>query len=292
MTLLNNRYRILQTLAGGGCGQTFLAEDTHLPSKRRCIVKQLKPATSDPASRQIIKDRFEREAAILESIDKFRNQIPELYAYFEDSCDFYLVQEWIDGETLTQRVKQDGVFNGNDVKDILFRILPVLQHLHTLGIIHRDIKPDNIILRRSDSAPVLIDFGAVKEIVTTIVNPHGASTSIVIGSPGFMPLEQAAGKPVFASDLYSLGLTAVYLLTGMSPAALTDPNDGSMRWWNHAPFVSQDLLQILNKAIRPLAQDRFHSTTEMLRALTSRIDLWTPYIRGVMLKQIQEEIIG
>ena len=139
-----------------------------------------------------------------------------------------------------QKVKEEGVFSEGQVKDILLSLLPVLDYIHSQGIIHRDIKPENIMLRERDGKPVLIDFGAVKEVVATIVDLDGSPTSsIVIGSPGFMPLEQAAGKPVFASDLYSLGLTAIYLLTGKRPKELTDLLTGEISWRKYAADVSR-----------------------------------------------------
>jgi len=266
--LLNNRYRIIQILGSGGCGRTYLAEDTHIPSKRRCVVKQLTPATNDPVAHRIIKERFQREAAVLEMLAISSDQIPALHAYFTEDEEFYLVQEWIEGKNLTQKVKEGGVFAENQVRDILLSLLPVLDFIHSQGIIHRDIKPENVMLRNRDGNPVLIDFGAVKEVVTSVVDSQGSSTSsIVIGSPGFMSLEQAAGKPVFASDLYSLGLTAIYLITGKRPGELTDLLTGDISWSKHAANVSPDLEAVFNKAIRPFANERYRTAREMLEDL-------------------------
>ncbi|HEY9297219.1 MAG TPA: serine/threonine-protein kinase, partial [Phormidium sp.] len=213
-TFLNNRYQIIQALASGGFGQTFLAEDTHLPSRRRCVIKQLKPIANNAQVYQLTKQRFQREATILEKLGESHDQIPQLYAYFEENQEFYLVQELIEGETLTPQVQKQGKLSARTVQKILLDILPILDFIHSQGIIHRDIKPDNIILRQRDSKPVLIDFGALKETMMTMANSQGNPThSMVIGTPGFMPSEQAAGKPIYSSDLYSVGLTAIYLLT-------------------------------------------------------------------------------
>lgn len=267
---LNNRYRIFQTLGSGGCGETFLAEDTHMPSGRRSVIKRLKPATNDPLIYRIIQERFQREAAILEMLGGACDQIPALYAYFTEAQEFYLVQEWVDGQNLAQRLKESGLFSERDVKSLLLNLLPVLDYIHSQGIIHRDIKPENIMLRENDGKPVLIDFGAVKEIVAAAVDAHGApASSIVIGSPGFMPLEQAAGKPMFASDLYSLGLTAICLLTGKRPHELTDHSSGAVFWHKYAANVSNGLAAILEKAINPFADQRYQTAREMLEALQS-----------------------
>jgi serine/threonine protein kinase len=266
--LLNNRYRILGVLGSGGCGQTFLAEDTHMPSKRRCVVKQLKPTTNDPAVYQIIQERFQREAALLETLGSGSDQIPALYAYFTEDKEFYLVQDWIEGKNLTEKVLEEGTLSEENVRSLLLSLLPVLQYIHSQGIIHRDIKPDNIMLRAADNKPVLIDFGAVKEVVATVVDSLGTPTSsIVIGSPGFMSLEQASGRPVFASDIFSLGLTAICLLTGKSPQELSDRSSGDIRWRNQAPNVSLKLAMVLDKAAEPLARDRYQTAKAMLDAL-------------------------
>ena len=268
--LLNNRYRILQVLGSGGCGKTFLAEDTHMPSKRRCVIKQLKPVTTDPIAYQIIQERFQREAAILETLGRSNDQIPTLYAYFTEDKEFYLVQDWIEGKSLMQKVQGEGTFGEAEVKTLLVNLLPVLDYVHSQSIIHRDIKPENIMLRDHDGKPALIDFGAVKEVVATVVDSQGTPTSsIVIGSPGFMPLEQAAGKPVFASDLYSLGLTSIYLLTGKRPQELTEPLTGEVSWRKYAANISPGLAAILDKVIQPLARERYRTAKEMLEALQS-----------------------
>ncbi|MEM6754991.1 MAG: serine/threonine-protein kinase, partial [Cyanobacteria bacterium P01_C01_bin.38] len=193
--LLNNRYQIIRTLGSGGFGETFLAEDTQMPSRRSCVIKQLKPIENNLQVYQLVQERFAREGAILEELGGLSEQIPTLYAYFCDRDQFYLVQEWVEGDTLTAKVQQQGLFNESSVREILSNLLPVLSFVHSKRIVHRDIKPDNIILRNSDGKPVLIDFGAVRETMATAVNSQGSLTrSIVIGTPGYMPSEQAAGR--------------------------------------------------------------------------------------------------
>ncbi|MBD2446722.1 protein kinase [Nostoc sp. FACHB-152] len=267
--LLNNRYRVLETLGSGGFGETFLAEDTHMPSKRRCVIKQLRPIQNNPQIYQLVQERFQREAAILEDLGGSTNQIPTLYAYFQSSGQFYVVQEWVEGETLTTKVKRQGLFSESAVRDLLLNLLPVLEYVHSKRIIHRDIKPDNIIVRYRDGKPVLIDFGAVRESMGTVVNSQGNPTSsIVIGTPGYMPSEQAAGRPMYSSDIYSLGMTAVYLLTGKQPQELeTDPRTGEILWRSYALSVSPTLAGIIDRAIAYHPRERFATAREMLEAL-------------------------
>lgn len=271
-SILNNRYRLIKPLGEGGFGNTFLAEDTHMPSGRRCVIKQLKAVTDDPQYYQLVKDRFQREAATLEKLGQGHKQIPDLYAYFAEADQFYLVQEWIEGETLTKLLA-----NGKSpqVKELLVSLLPVLAYIHSNRIVHRDIKPDNIIIRSGDNQPVLIDFGAVKEAMGTMVNSQGnATNSIVIGTPGFMPSEQAAGRPVYSSDLYSLGLVGIYCLTGKMPQELShDPQTDQIFWQKYAPQVNPQLATVINKAIMSNSRDRFNSAEEMLKALQNNVNV-------------------
>jgi serine/threonine-protein kinase len=279
-TLLNNRYRIIRALGAGGFGETHLAEDIEMPSGRRCVIKQLKPMTNDPQLYQLVKERFQREAAILEELGSASNQIPKLYAYFESNGQFYLVQEWIEGVTLATKAQQDGNLSESSVKEILIGLLPVLDYVHGKRIVHRDIKPENIILRALDGKPVLIDFGAVRETMGTIVTSQGnTAQSIVIGTPGFMPSEQLAGKPVYASDIYSLGLTGIYLLTGKIPQEIeTDPRTGEILWRRYALSVSPTFSAILDKAIQSHPRDRYSTAQEMLDALQMKTSGISPTI--------------
>jgi len=233
--ILQNRYKVLRLIADGGFGETFLAEDSQMPSKRLCLIKQLKPINDNPQVHNLVKERFEREAAILEKLSENSPQIPKLYAYFEENNQFYLVEEFIEGETLSQRIQSKGVFSDDQVKEILVSILQVLIYVHGQKIIHRDIKPDN---------------------------------SIVIGTPGFMPSEQAIGRPVYSSDLYALGLTAIYLLTGKTPEMLeSDPMTGKIYWRQFALNTNISLAAVLDKTISLRSNERYLTAKEMLEAL-------------------------
>ena len=272
LPLIKDRYQVIRHLGSGGFGETFLAEDTQMPSGRRCVVKRLKPIADNSQIYQLVQERFQREAAILEELGSHHGQIPTLYGYFRDDDHFYLVQEYIEGETLSGYLQRQGRASESTVREILVSLLPVLEYVHSKKIVHRDIKPDNIILRTGSLEPVLLDFGAVKETMGTVVTEGGHSTrSVVVGTPGFMPSEQAGGRPVYSSDLYALGLTAVYALTGRIPDELeSDPMTGIVLWRNYAPGVTPTFASILDRAIHPHAPHRFPIARQMWEALTQQ----------------------
>ncbi len=260
MTLLNNRYRILNLLGKGGFGHTYLAEDTHQPP-RRCAVKQLTPVT-DPGEYRWRQERFAREAAILRDLGEVSNgQIPKLYDYFVEEEAFYLVQELIEGETLSEKVKNEGPFSVTAVMGILGSLLSVLTYIHNSNKIHRDIKPDNIILRQEDGEPVLLDFGIVKEVIN-LDSQGNPTTSTAIGTTGYMPPEQQNRRPVYASDLYALGWTGIYLLTGKHPY-----NVEKSQWRKLALGIDSRFADILDKATELETMNRYKATQEMLHAL-------------------------
>lgn len=278
--IFNNRYLTLEELGCGGFGCTYLALDTHMPSKPKCVVKQLAFDTDDADLYDLVQTRFQREAAILEILGKLSSQIPSLYACSQDGANLYLVQEWIDGESLQDKLDKRPSLDEVEVIEILVDLLPVLDLIHSKNVIHRDIKPGNIMVRNDDGRPVLIDFGAVKEVIPITASMiSDSSRSIFIGTPQFAPLEQHQGKPVFASDLYSLGLTAICLLTGKPPAWKdTDLSTGKPvihrfrpgNWYSHAPRAGSVLKEALDKAIQPTIGDRFQSAREMQTALHLR----------------------
>jgi len=276
--LLKQRYQIVEVLSeAGGFGQTFLAKDTDTPSRRKCVIKKLRPITETERKQfdsetailkhiKFVQERFHREAAILERLGDFCDQIPKLYAYFAENQEFYLVQELIDGLTLKQKLQREGTLDENTVRGLLWSLLNVLEYVHQQNIVHRDIKPDNIILRQRDNEPVLIDFGIVKEVLRVGVDGNPTS-SVMAGTPGYTAPEQAAGRPVFASDLYSLGATAIYLLTGKNPQQMTNLATGDIAWRQYAPQVSSNLAAVLNKATESHARDRYQTAAEMRQKL-------------------------
>ncbi|HAN45981.1 MAG TPA: serine/threonine protein kinase, partial [Cyanobacteria bacterium UBA8156] len=268
MPAIGQRYHILKQLGSGGFGETFLAEDTQLPSRQRCVIKKLKPTHSNPSLRTLLQERFEREAVVLEQLGNACDRIPRLYAYFAEGGEFYLVQEWIDGQTLGDFIEKQGPQSEAFGRSLLVDLLNTLEVVHGQGIVHRDLKPENVMLRHRDRAAVPIDFGAVKEGLRATMAAQTVPSSIIIGTPGFMPPEQAAGKPIFASDLYSLALTVLYVLTGRCPQELPmDPETGELRWQDVLPRLAPDLTRVLQTALQPHPRDRYPTAAAMRQAL-------------------------
>jgi serine/threonine protein kinase, bacterial len=269
--LVNDRYLPKKVLGRGGFGTTFLAIDAVLPGNPGCVIKQLRPVVTTPHVLEMARELFHREAVTLGKIGG-HPQLPRLLDFFEQGSEFYLVQEYVAGGTLQQEVRRNGPFDEAAVRTVLQEILPILTYLHGSEVIHRDIKPANILRRSIDNKMVLIDFGAVKDKVNEAMaaNPQEYSTltSFAVGTPGFAPPEQMAMRPVYASDLYALGVTCVYLLTGKSPRDLHhDPTTGELMWRNLVR-ISDEFANILTKMMEASVKHRFQSAQELLQALT------------------------
>ncbi len=284
-TILRNRYKIVQFLGSGSFGDTYIAEDLDLPSNPKCVVKQLKPKTSEPEVLLVARRLFESEAKFLYRLGNLSNQIPKVFAHFEENGEFYLVQEFIDGYNLTAEIIPGSQWSEGDVVKLLQEILQVLIVVHQNDIIHRDIKPSNLMRRRDDSKIVLIDFGAVKEIKGLATNTQGQVTStIAIGSNGYMPNEQANSKPKLCSDIYAVGVIGIQALTGKLPKDFQeDPSNGEIIWRNEVN-VSNKLADVLTKMVRSNFSLRYQSAPEALQALTSiSSTLWKWPSRGKVL---------
>ncbi|MEH1803320.1 serine/threonine-protein kinase [Nostoc sp.] len=265
---LRNRFEIVKHLGSGGSGDTYLAVDLDLPGQPHCVVKHFHPKDSSPAVLPIAKKLFDREAEVLYQLGNDHDQIPRLFAHFDEDGDFYLVQEFIDGHALTQEIVPGQCLNENAVLNLLKDILEVLAFVHQHNIIHRDIKPQNLMRRYSDQKIVLIDFGSIKKI-----GALGAGLTIAVGTPGYMPSEQAKGKPKLCSDIYAVGMIGIQALTGLIPEQLPeDPNTGEVIWRDQAQ-VSDALANILDTMVRDRYNQRYQSATEALQALNSALVL-------------------
>jgi eukaryotic-like serine/threonine-protein kinase len=272
--LLRNRYSIQKPLASGFFGDTYLAIDCDY-YQRQVVVKHLKPQSKDPALLLIARRLFETEAMALRKLGDLTDRIPTLYAYFEEQNEFYLVQEFIEGQTLSQELANGRLSTVTTIQ-ILREILTGLSVVHAENMIHRDLKPDNIIRRSSDRVLVLIDFGAVKEVRKTALTSPSPKTlaSIGFGTEGYMPSEQAMGFPKPASDIYAVGAIGIECLTGREPHQLFDEEQLEFRW-RHLYQVSDPkldpligrLVMVLNKMLKQRYLDRYPNAADALAAL-------------------------
>ncbi|WP_242054860.1 serine/threonine-protein kinase [Nostoc flagelliforme] len=276
---LRNRFEIVKHLGSGGSGDTYLAIDLDLPGQPHCVVKHFHPKDPNPAVVAIAKSLFDREAEVLYQLGNDHDQIPRLFAHFNEDGDFYLVQEFIDGHALTQEIVPGQHLSENAVLNLLKDILEVLAFVHQNDIIHRDIKPQNLMRRYSDQKIVLIDFGSIKKI-----GALGAGLTIAVGTPGYMPSEQAKGKPKLCSDIYAVGMICIQALTGLVPEQLQeDPNTGEVIWRDQAQ-VSDALADILDTMVRDRYNQRYQSATEALQALNFALEL-SPSLQSSSINQ-------
>ena len=275
--LLAGHYRVLQVLGAGGFGQTYITEDLHLPGNPKCVLKHLKPASADRALLDIARKFFEKEAIVLQQLGNY-DRIPRLLAYFEEEQEFYLVQEYVPGHPLSTELKNGAKWSESQVIELLEEILAILTFIHAQGVIHRDIKPDNIMRRSSDRKLILIDFGAIKQVRNQQML-HGQQTmTVAIGTPGYMPIEQASGNPRASSDMYALGAIGIQALTGVNPYDLpADDRTGELKW-EHLTVADPRLVAILQQMTRYHFKDRYHTATEALQAVQGlRAGTFTPH---------------
>ncbi|GJD15484.1 serine/threonine kinase [Rivularia sp. IAM M-261] len=270
-TILQNRYRIINILGQGGFGRTYLAEDQRRFNEP-CAIKELIPnATGTTSAWEKAQELFQREAEILYQIQ--HPQIPQFRERFEQDQRLFLVQDYVAGKTyrdlLEERKARGGTFTEDEVVYIIRSLLPVLEHLHNRGIIHRDISPENIIQRQLDNKPVLIDFGVVKELATKLQSPSGTVNATSVGKLGYAPGEQMqTGRAYPNSDLYALAVTAIVLLTGKEPADLYDEN---LTLWNWQRFakVNPRFSQVLNRMLKYIPGERYPCARDVEQALDS-----------------------
>lgn len=259
--ILSARYEILEPLSSGGFSKTYVAKD--LQSGCRCVVKQLTMRSNEPNFVKEAKRLFEKEAQILFKLNDYP-QIPQVIDYFEEENQLYLVQEFIEGQTLNSQLYPEQPWPEEQVIALVKDCLGILASIHAQGVIHRDLKPDNLMIRQKDGRLVLIDFGSVKEF-----NPQHSqiiTPTIMVGTRGYMPPEQIQGRPRKSSDLYALGMVAIQALTGRQP---TDFTEKELIWQPYCT-VSPFFAAIINKMVEEDLKQRFSSATAILSDLEQK----------------------
>lgn len=270
--ILGDRYIIVKQIGQGGFGRTYLAQDTHRYNEK-CVLKEFAPLLEGDADLKKAEELFEREAGILYQLK--HDRIPQFKALLRTRVNnkkaLFLVQEYIKGDTYYDLLKDSGRFSEAEIIDLIKELLPVLEYIHEQNLIHRDISPDNLIYRRWDRKPVLIDFGCVKQAANAISRSQGHLITL-IGKKGYAPEEQLRNGSAYpCSDLYSLAATAVVLLTGKSPEQLYDAHRREWQWEREVR-VSSTLAKILNKMLAYHPRDRYQSASEIVNVLNSQQD--------------------
>ncbi|MBK4731303.1 protein kinase [Oxynema sp. CENA135] len=266
------RYRPLRQIGAGGFSKTFIALDESKTGKPQCILKQIRWRGEDPETQAHL---FSQEVDRLRAIGE-HPQIPQFLDAFQGGDRDYVVQEFVPGQTLEQELSATGTFDESQIRQILKELLPVLHYLHQHDLIHRDLKPDNIIRRQDTQLLVLVDFGAAKRATATAL----AKTGTLIGSAEYTAPEQLRGHPTFASDLYSLGVSCIHLLSDLSPFDLFDPFEGKWRWRDYLlEPVSDELSEILDKLLCSHLRGRYQSAREVLKAVDPRSPIAPPVRR-------------
>lgn len=263
---LRGRYTPVRLLGRGGFGRTYLAIDVDRLNTG-CVIKQFAPQTQGTKSFKKAVQLFEQEALRLNELGE-HSQIPSLLAYFEHDQYLYLVQQMVEGRTLFQEVNRQGAYSWAAIRSLLEDLLPLLQFIHERGVIHRDITPTNIIRRKLDSKPVLIDFGVARQFSETILYEPGTR----IGTEGYAPIEQLrSGQAYPSSDLYSLGATCLHLLTGCKPDTLYSPLQGRWLWQEklqeNGRSIDPELGNILERLVKDVISERFQTAKDALEAL-------------------------
>jgi len=275
---LSDRYVIIRQVGQGGFGRTYLAEDMNR-FREYCVLKEFSPVVQTPDAIQKAQELFEREATVLYKLEhpqipRFRELLP---INLEGKEYLFLVQDYVQGTTyssLLNTQQQQGVkFSETAVRQLLEQILPVLQYIHSMGVIHRDISPDNLILRSSDQLPVLIDFGGVKQVAANLASQYyqsgqnTTSSGTLLGKVGFAPPEQMQTGLVYPhSDLYALAVTVLVLLTGKMPQEIIDTQ--TLQWqWRREVRLSPLLGQVLDRMLSYKPGDRYQTANQVLDAL-------------------------
>ena len=286
-TVLQNRYRIIQILGQGGFGRTYLAEDQRRFNEL-CAIKELISTATEALAWEKAQELFHREAAILYQIE--HPQVPKFRERFEQDQRLFLVEDYIAGQTyqtlLAERQAVGQTFTESEVLKLIQLLLPVLEHIHSRGIIHRDISPENIILRDSDAKPVLIDFGVVKELATRLRSPESAMPETTVGKLGYSPSEQMqTGGAYPSSDLYALAVSAIVLLTGKEPRDLFDENQLTWNWQRWAT-VNPRFAIVLNRMLNHIPSNRYQSAASVSQALQPLDQVSLPPLNASNLQTI------
>jgi serine/threonine protein kinase len=260
--VISGRYEIITPIKSGGMGAVYRAFDLHF-HKREVALKEMLQEFSSEETAELVRRKFEEEAEILVNLS--HHGIPRVLDHFIEKDVCYIVMDFIDGVSLDRLLEEYLVLTGKPVRQdfvahYAIQICEILEYLHgqkPMPIVHRDIKPGNIILRKLKQEVILVDFGLARTI-----NPDSVSEKTLVGTMGYAPLEQFKGLPEPRSDIYALGATMHHLISGAKPAPFSlEPLE------NVFERANRELAAIVNRATSESLEGRFQSAAEMKKAL-------------------------
>lgn len=264
--MLAGHYQIVRHLSSSEFSQTYIAKDCYLPGNSLCVIKRFQPKVRDLAALKAARQLFDCEAEVLYRLGS-HDQIPRMLAHFAQENEFFLVQELIAGHLLSEELIPGKKFNEAEAIALLQSILHVLDFVHNRQIIHRNIKPTNLIRRSDDGNIVLMDFGAVKDVIAQFASPTGKN--VAVGSPGYMPSEQQSLNPQFSSDIYAVGMIGIQAVSGIDPLDLPQDSRHSEILFKNVTRVSPSLADILERMVHYDYRQRYQNAREVLAALHS-----------------------
>jgi serine/threonine protein kinase len=267
-SLLHNRYKATEVLISTGCEKVYIAEDLYRGGFPKRIIQEIQPISNDGEFIQAVKHLFKREAQILKTLGE-DDRIPQLIDYLEVEGRLYLVQDFIVGQTFTKELYQDPPWSQERVIALLEEVLPILEFVHSQGIIHGNIQPDKLIRRKLDGKLMLTGLSVLNQIRTEIIAFQGK-----IGRErlGYIPVEQMRGILRPGSDIYALGAIAIQALTGFNPLQLEENPETGELVWPHLATVTEEFAGIITQMVRYHFRDRYHSATDILADLKSLVE--------------------
>ena len=260
--LLGGRFRVVQTLADDTYGQTYLVEDTIATAMPRWIAKSFCIINKTNLQLDWARSLFRNEVPKLQQLSDRSSDFPKITTYFEQEEEFYIVEEAIDGIRLSDEIATGKLYSEFEVIHFLQQMLANLHIAHSSNMVHGDINPRNLI-RRQDNRDVdhfvLTNFAVLKGIYAT-----AARNGVILGTPSYMPFEQALGHFTPSCDIYALGLTAIQLLTGLHPSQLVRRADLNLLNWQMGSSVRPELAIVLNRMVKHHPEDRYQTAQEVL----------------------------
>jgi serine/threonine protein kinase len=272
--LLGGRFRVVQTIADDSYGQTYLVEDTVAAEMPRWIAKSFCLINKTNLQLDWARSLFRNQVPKLQQLSDRSTDFPKITTYFEQEEEFYIVEEAIDGTRLSDETAAGKLYSESELIQFLRQLLTSLHTAHSSNMVHGDICPRNLIRRKqnprdnqsvnqfandSEQHFVLTNFAVLKGIYAT-----AAQNGVVLGTPSYMPFEQALGNFTPSCDIYALGLTAIQLLTGLHPSQLVRREDLNLLDWQMGSTIHPKLALILNRMVKHHPEDRYQTAQEVL----------------------------